>query len=153
LTATFSPIDAANRSITWVSGNTGVATVDSSGVVTSVAKGTAVITAKTEEGRYSDSSIIIVHDPIAVTGVTLSPSSDKIFFFPNPVKNYVTVTIPEPVTTGSDLKIFDNTGRIIKSVNMKGTSYDLDMTGFNRGLYYIVIYSNGKIFRNKILKD
>ena len=49
LNATVLPIDATNKSVSWKSSNTGVATV-SDGKVVAVGKGTAVITAVTEDG-------------------------------------------------------------------------------------------------------
>ena len=45
LTATVKPDDATDKSVTWSSSNTNVATVDQSGEVTAVAEGTAKITA------------------------------------------------------------------------------------------------------------
>lgn len=46
LEATVLPFNATNKSLTWTSSNTSVATVSSSGLVTANASGTAVITAK-----------------------------------------------------------------------------------------------------------
>ena len=45
-----------NRSVTWASSNTGIATVDQSGVVRGVRKGTVTITA-TSEGKFGTASI------------------------------------------------------------------------------------------------
>ena len=50
LTATITPDNASNKSINWESGNTGVATVDTSGKVTAVAQGTTTITATAADG-------------------------------------------------------------------------------------------------------
>ncbi len=49
LTATVSPTDAANKSVSWSSSNTKVATVNSQGKVTAVGVGTATITAKAKD--------------------------------------------------------------------------------------------------------
>lgn len=50
LTGTITPSTATNQSVTWSSGNSAVATVNSSGVVTGVKAGTATITVKTADG-------------------------------------------------------------------------------------------------------
>ena len=50
LTATVLPDNATDKSVTWSSSNTGVATVDQNGVVTGVASGTAHIIATANDG-------------------------------------------------------------------------------------------------------
>jgi uncharacterized protein YjdB len=50
LTATVLPADAVNKNVTWSSSNNNVATVDSSGEVTGVATGSAIITVTTVDG-------------------------------------------------------------------------------------------------------
>jgi len=50
LTANVLPANATNRNVTWTSNNTSIATVNNNGVVTAVARGTATITATTDEG-------------------------------------------------------------------------------------------------------
>ena len=60
LVATLTPSNTTYDTVTWSSSNTSVATVDSDGEVTAVAAGTAVITATTEIGGFSDSCTVTV---------------------------------------------------------------------------------------------
>ncbi len=50
LTAAVKPDNASNKAVTWESGDTSVATVDTNGKVTAVGAGTATITATTQDG-------------------------------------------------------------------------------------------------------
>lgn len=72
LEALLLPNDASNKTITWSSSNTSVATVDESGRITALADGTAVITATTAQGGHTATAALTVA-PIVypVTGVTL----------------------------------------------------------------------------------
>ncbi len=68
LTATVAPSDAANKSVTWSSSNTSVATVSTSGVVTAVGEGTAVITVKTADGGKTATCTVAVAHTHSYTG-------------------------------------------------------------------------------------
>ena len=70
LTATVKPDDATDKTVTWSSSDTAVATVDN-GKVTAIKEGTAIITAKA--GDKSTSCTVTVNKKvIAVTSVTLN---------------------------------------------------------------------------------
>lgn len=60
LTATVAPANATNPAVTWSSGNPSVATIDTTGKVTAVAKGTATITVTTEDGNKTATATITV---------------------------------------------------------------------------------------------
>jgi len=68
LTATITPYNATNQSITWTTSNTNVARV-SGGTVTAVAAGTATITVSTVDGNYIDTCTV------TVSGVSTSPAA------------------------------------------------------------------------------
>ena len=68
LTATVAPADATDKSVTWTSSNTKVATVDANGKVTAVANGTCTITVTTVDGSKSATSTITVKIPATESG-------------------------------------------------------------------------------------
>lgn len=66
------------RPVTWASSAPSVATVDANGVVTSVAQGTATITA-TSEGKTANSAITVTPPPaIPVASVAVAPTSGSL---------------------------------------------------------------------------
>ena len=74
ITATVSPEDADNKTVTWSSDKANIATVDNAGKVTAVAEGTATI--KATVGEFSASCTVTVSKKvIAVTEVTLNMTS------------------------------------------------------------------------------
>lgn len=66
LTETVTPSNATDKSVSWSSSNTAVATVDSSGLVTGVAAGSATITATTTDGGLTDTCAVTV-TPVVLT--------------------------------------------------------------------------------------
>ena len=70
LTATVKPDNAADKSVTWTSNNSSVATVSTSGVVNAISAGTATITAKTSNGKSASCTVTVKNnyaEPINIT--------------------------------------------------------------------------------------
>jgi len=73
LNATIHPLDASDMRVNWASGDTAIATVDQTGLVTARAAGEATITATSADGNHRASSRITVGS--RVTGITVTPTS------------------------------------------------------------------------------
>ncbi len=70
LKAAVLPADADNKTVTWTSSNTAVASVSAAGLVTAKGNGTAVITVKTKAGKQTAVCTVTVKTP--VTGVSFA---------------------------------------------------------------------------------
>lgn len=72
--ATILPSSAANDvSVKWSSSKTSVATVSATGVVTAIKGGTAIITCKSDDGKFTEFCVVTVVE--RVTSVTLNKSN------------------------------------------------------------------------------
>ena len=76
LTATVTPDNATDKSLSWSSSNNSVATISSDGQVTAVSAGSATITVKTNDGgKTATCTVTVKAKVISVTGVSLNTTS------------------------------------------------------------------------------
>lgn len=115
LVATVEPEKAKDKTVTWSSSNTDVATVDEKGVVTGVAAGEATITAKAgNKTATCKVSVNVIH----VTGVTLDETSTTVYV--GKTKTLVATVSPEDATdksvtwasSNTDVATVDQSGKI-----------------------------------------
>lgn len=77
LTATVAPGNATNKSVTWTSNNTSVATV-SDGTVAGKSAGTATITVTTSNGKTASCTVTVNTPEVLPSGITLSERTARI---------------------------------------------------------------------------
>ena len=130
LTATISPKNTTNKTITWTSSNTSVATVSSSGVVTAVKKGSAVITAKTSNGMTATCNVTV---KVSVTGVTLNKTSANV----NVGDNLTLVATVSPSDANNIAVTWTSSNSNIASVDSNGK-----VTGIKAGTATITVKTN-----------
>ena len=75
LTAKVAPDNATNKAVTWTSSDSAVATVDQNGVVTALARGTAVITATAADGSGANATCTVTVSRYSSGGGSSSSST------------------------------------------------------------------------------
>ena len=125
LTASVSPANAANKTLTWTSSNEAVATVDSNGQVTAVAKGTVTITAAAADGYGASASctVTVTSNGYIVTSLDHFQSShpyenscSDFWLYTQPGAGSVSITFDAEteMEDGFDyLYIYDGEGKLI----------------------------------------
>lgn len=96
LIAVVTPGNASNKAVTWVSDDTAIATVSSSGLVSAVDFGTTTITAKTVESGYTATCVVTVRPTFTYN---VPPSIVE-----NNVTARVTFDKPSPQPEGEPIK-------------------------------------------------
>ena len=75
LMATIQPNNATNKTVTWSSDNTSIATVSSIGLITAKADGTATITVTTDDGNKTAFCVVSVKDGVRINGIIWAKSN------------------------------------------------------------------------------
>ena len=102
LTATVLPGDAANKSVTWSTSNSAVATVSNTGLVTAAGAGNATITVTTVDGgKTSTCAVGVVAVPVLATGVTMTPTTLALTVGGS--SSTLAATVAPPGATNTDL--------------------------------------------------
>jgi glucosylceramidase len=117
LTATVAPSNATNKNVTWSSSNTAIASVSSTGLVTGIAVGSATITVTTQDGaKTATCAVTVTSSTIAVTGVTVSPTSASI----NLGATQQLTTTVSPTNATNKTVTWSSSNTAIASVNSTG---------------------------------
>ena len=161
LVETVNPTDATNKSVTWVSSDALVATVDSVGNVTGVGEGTTTIAVITAEGGYTDSCYVtvtqVVDDPYepndtietaypinsgTVYQSYITAHTDVDYYKLNISSTGNTNIILSNLASDYDLLLFDSIGNLVGASVNSGTEEDIiNLYGYETGNYYIKVYS------------
>lgn len=78
LSATVSPSNATNKTVTWSTSNSAVATVSNSGKVTAVSEGSTTITAKTGNGKTANCTVKVIIPTTTPTNPTVKPTTPTV---------------------------------------------------------------------------
>ena len=143
LTATVSPANAADQSVTWSSSNTAVASVDQSGLIDALSAGSSTITVTTVDGGFSDQCIVTV-DSIDVSAIQFEGQWGAIKVYPNPVSDKLHLVLPES-TSEKHIKIYDSIGQLLLAKKTSDTLLEVDVEDFKAEKFLFIQIQIGKI--------
>ncbi len=89
--------------------------------------------------------------PASSVGVNEVFANDKIKVFPNPVSNSFYLENSVSTTTIVEIKIYDVSGKIILSKH-QNISDEIDVSGLDGGMYFVVVGQDDKTFYSKFIK-
>ncbi|MCL2041407.1 MAG: glycine-rich protein [Bacteroidales bacterium] len=158
----------ANPTVTWTTNNAAVATVDASGVVTGVAAGKAIITAKTVN-NYSATCTVTVTANKAGDPIVATMTDDEILVYPNPTTGELKITRYrhcglDPQSPENDeiagqarndihnVDVFDIMGREqLSTFNFQLSTLDLSL--LPPGVYFVRIQTETGVVTRKVVKE
>lgn len=143
LTATVSPSDATVKTVTWASSDSGIATVNSSGIVTGVGVGTTTITVRTDDGGYTDTcSVTVRQDNTPPTVTALGNGWDD---YSIPGRASRTLVFSEPLSEASKAAVESAlTAGCSRSLTYawSGASLTITRNGSSTGWFYSDVRAN-----------
>jgi uncharacterized protein YjdB len=118
LTATVTPGNATDKTVTWESNDKAIATVSDEGVVTAgVTEGAATITVTTADGGHTDVCMIMVDDNVEpVTGVTLSAETYTLL----PGGTFTLTATVAPGNATDKAVTWESSSTVVATVSNKG---------------------------------
>ena len=136
LTATVSPDNATNKTVSWTSTNSSVATVNQNGLVTAIAEGSATIKVTTIDGqKTAECSIIVNHKYIPVSSISLEPVSVAVAAG----GSTTLIATVYPANADDRIVVWESSDNSVVTVDQNGK-----ISGINEGTATITASAGGK---------
>jgi hypothetical protein len=72
--------------------------------------------------------------------------------YPNPAKDYVTVSLAKVTKAEARLMLYDFSGKLLYSKSMVNST-ELDLSTYSQGVYMVKVISNGQTFTQKVVRE
>ncbi len=139
LTATISPDDATDKTITWKSSNRAIATVSENGLVTAIAEGTASIYASSSNGLTAE-CIVHVH-PGIVEVESISLTNTELLMIEGDVTDIYAIVRPDNATDKT--VVWTSSDEEIATVDQNGV-----VTAIKQGYTVVTATANNGVYAN-----
>ncbi|MDF1570436.1 MAG: family 16 glycosylhydrolase [Bacteroidales bacterium] len=102
---------------------------------------------------FTQSPMIIdyvrVYEYIGETSTQVREYTDPVIY-PNPVEDFLTIEVDQPIH--SRVEIYSLSGRLMYSNQLQFTSHQINVSSFDKGLYFITVNSQDFVKTGKIIK-
>jgi len=72
--------------------------------------------------------------------------------YPNPCNSYINISFPDTDNEIRHVQMFDISGKLIYEENTNQNSLQINMSSYNRGIYFIRVVSSKSEYKHKIIK-
>ena len=138
LSASVLPSSATNRSLSWSSNDTTIATVDSTGLVTALDTGSVTITVTTLEGGYTSESLFTITDSINTQIAAAEIAAKHLIIYPNPARNTLNYNL-QNIKDAESISVYSVLGRRILIQKLENPKGQLDIKSLKSGVYILEI--------------
>ncbi len=146
LQVTFTSTSVNAHHFNWSFGD-GASSTDENPVYTFAAAGSYTVTLTTEYCGLYDTTT----QTIAVAPVGIETMNSDVSFFPNPVRNILTITTENEI---SGVTISDASGRIVLAKSLIGSQKtEIDLSSIEDGIYFVRVETPAGIALQKIVKN
>lgn len=150
LTATLYPKNATDKSIIWLSSDTAIATVDSTGLITGKLAGTVTITAKTLNPDITASCLVTLTG--SINTFALSIIQPEIRVYPNPLKQgdlYVEMNQNDKYV----IQMYNTVGKKVINKTIDSDRFVIERKRLKPGVYMLSIGNRKGVNTQKVIVE
>ncbi|MCB0639891.1 MAG: T9SS type A sorting domain-containing protein [Lewinella sp.] len=93
---------------------------------------------------------LIAHTNALSTRLSREPDATPLAVFPNPARDLLHLTTPEPLSAEAELSLWNAFGQLV--FHRKGAAAPLDLTELPAGTYYLTLFDQEKVYTAMVAK-
>jgi len=152
LEAIVTPTNATNKTVTWSSDKTDIATISETGLITAKSAGTATITVTSNDGAFTAQTLVTIN-PESTTNIDDPRATNSLSIYPNPSQGNVFITI-EAGNGISSVAISNSAGETVLTIDIdENTPFEFDTSELPQGIYFVSATSKNNVCNKKLIVE
>jgi hypothetical protein len=100
------------------------------------------------DGETEDYTVNFGNAPV----VMVKGNELKLDLYPNPAKSVLNIEVKSPAES-VNIKIYNAIGQIINDFNLSGSKTTIDLSGYQKGLFFVGVDDGSRNMLKKFIKD